>query len=230
MVVYGKRKTKYILSTKPVNGDGEGAVYPVSGRDDILVKIYQKSMRTTEKEYQVMEAISGTGTMLGEFPLDIVYERGKFAGYIFEKEDQYISPVETPVEVHKNTGIQLNSTIAILISIIFGLLLSIAIYFSVFPYLERYIQNENLIYYLNGIPMIIGGWIIMIPVSLKIKDMGIVSVVFSIVAFAAGSGILFGLNWLLVTLIKIVVAIVWAIFPTIFAIALVIWIVKYVFK
>lgn len=228
MIVYGKRKTKYVLSKRPISGDGESAVYPVSERPDILAKIYQKAMRTTEKEYQVMEAVNGTGSMLGEYPLEIVYERGKFAGYIFEKEESYIQTPEP--EIHTTIPVEskkeLSSAAVILLSIITGLVLSGITYFLLFPMLSRSIAQENVFYYFKGIPMIIGGWTALILMLVKVTDRSFISVILSTVSFIIGSIVVFSGIWLIITLLKTAAAIVWAILPTVITIVIVVWIVK----
>lgn len=232
MIVYGSRKTKYILSKKPSSGDGECAVYPVSERPDILAKIYQKAMRTTEKEYQVMEAINGTGMMLGEYPLEIVYERGKFAGYIFEKEEPYFQQAEPapnailPIEPKK----ELSSAAVILLNIIAGLVLSGIMYLFLFPTLFTSISHENIFYYFRGIPMIIGGWAALILMLLKINNRGFLSVVISAISFIIGNIAVFCGIWLIITLVKTAAAIVWAILPTVLTIIIIVWIVKAIIR
>lgn len=227
MVVYGKRRTKYVLSSRPVSGDGEGAVYPVSGRNDILAKIYQKSARTPEKEYQVMDAINGSGTMLGEFPMEIVYQHGKFAGYIFENEERYNQSVEMPVETgsRKTVG-ALNSTVVVLISIVLSLLMSGMLRFKIYPELASNIQPENLAFYFSGIPILLGGWALMFLVVLKIREMGILAILFSVIAFIAGGSVAFGINWLIIAAIRTTLTIVGAVLPSVILILLLVWGIK----
>lgn len=225
MVVYGKRKTKYILSKIPVGGDTDGAIYPVSGREDILVKIYQSNMRTRETENRVIEAMNGVGVMLDANPIDLVYERGKFVGYVLEKEEEYeplveeIKPIEKPVK-EKN----LNPAVIMLLDIIFGLLLSYAVYFWFFPRLANRIETDKLMYYFSGVPMIVGGWIALIMTAKKVGADSFFDVLLGIIAFIVGCAVLFFLTGAIITVVTIAVSILWAILPTVIVVGIVVWI------
>lgn len=226
MVVYGKRNKKYVLSTKPVRGDDEGAIYPVSGQRDLLVKVYQRSMRTLATEQRVIDTINGVGSMLGEYPIDIVYERGKFVGYTLEANNEYSEPrastehIESPRKPVRK-GERLNAGIVWLISILVAGLLSCIIYYLIFPKLAFGIESQFVMYYFNGIPMIIGGWILLLLIKFKVPNMGVSSVFLDIVAFCIGSGTLFGMNWLIITGINLVISVIWLLLPMLIGIAVV---------
>lgn len=229
MIVYGKRKTKYVLSKKPVRGDGESAVYQVSGRNDILVKIYQKQMRTLEKEYQVTEAINGTGAMLGEFPIDMVYERGKFVGYVFENEESYQPVEEESIAVPQSKGGMSEATV-VMLSVVLGMGLSAAMYFGAFPVISRSILPENLPYYFKGIPMIIGGWLGLMFILIKFERDEFKTIILSTLVFICGNIAVFCLTWLLIAVIKTAVAVIGAVMPIVIAAAAIIYIIKKVLR
>ena len=85
MIVYGKRRKKYVLSQTSVSQDYDGAIYSVPGNPDIMVKIYQPEYCTPETEKMVIDTANGKCSMLGESPVDVVYANGRFVGYIFEQ-------------------------------------------------------------------------------------------------------------------------------------------------
>ena len=99
MIVYGKKRKKYVLSDRPISQNHDGAVYSVPSNPDIMVKIYRTEYCTAETEKRVIDTANGTCSMLGEYPVDIVYSRGKFAGYIFERSApaEPVKSAEKPV-------------------------------------------------------------------------------------------------------------------------------------
>jgi len=77
----------YKTTDKPFAGGGEGAIYDISGNPDIVAKIFRVDKRTAERERKlsIMVGIKPPHIEQYSWPLDMLYENGKFAGYIMRK-------------------------------------------------------------------------------------------------------------------------------------------------
>lgn len=225
MIVYGKRRKKYVLSQTSVSQDYDGAIYSVPGNPDIRVKIYQPEYCTPETEKTVIDTANGKCSMLGEFPMDVVYANGRFVGYIFEQSVPNVSddiPVELPITPRRGMG----AVTALLLSIAAGMVLSALIYFVVFGVLEGMIGGAFCRWNFDGIPMIIGGWCLMMFVYLQFRDSGMQAVVVGIAAFLMGAVFVFGLICMIVKMLSLAWILTEALLPTILTIVIVIWLLK----
>lgn len=230
MIVYGKWHKKYILSQVAVSQDFDGAVYSVPANPDILVKIYQPEYRTAETEKLVIDTANGKCSMLDESPVDVVYTNGRFAGYIFEAsapvaplelDDEPIPPVRQQREM--------NSLGVLLSSIAVGLCLSGLIFFVAFDWLRAMFGNPYCYWNFNGIPMIVGGWTLMLFAFIQFRDRGAQTIAIAFVAFILGAVVVFGLISLIVWLLSLAWTLSKAILPTVLTIIIVVWIVKAIF-
>ena len=227
MIVYGKRRKKYVLSQDPVSQDYDGAVYPVPANPDVLVKIYQPEYRTSETEKLVIDTANGKCSMLDESPVDVVYSNGRFAGYIFEP-----SAPSAPVEVDDapqptvKPRAGMNEVAVLLICIAAGLGLSALAYLVVFDKLRVMIGDPYCYWNFNGIPMIVGGWALMLIALFQFRDRGMQAVVIGIVGFLLGAAVVFCLISLLVWSLNLAWVLTKALLPTVLVIVIVVWLLK----
>lgn len=227
MIVYGKRRKKYVLSQNAVSQDYDGAVYSVPANPDILVKIYQPEYRTSETEKLVIDTVNGKCSMLDESPVDVVYANGRFAGYIFETSAQSV-PVE-PIDVLPPPSVpraRMNEMTVLLICIVIGLGLSALAYFIVFDILNSIIGDPYCYWNFDGIPMIIGGWALMLITYFQFRERGAQAIVISTVAFLLGSAVVFGAISLVIWLLSLAWTLAQALLPTVLTIAIVVWLLK----
>lgn len=228
MIVYGKGRKKYVLSEKPVSRAYDGAVYEVPADPDVLVKIYQTQYRTSETEKLVIDTVNGKCSMLDESPMDIVYSKGRFAGYTFEPSAPKLpdSDFDVPERTVKKRNGEMNSAVVLLICLAAGLGLSALTYFVIFESLWSWIGGAYCYWNFNGIPMIVGGWALMLLTYFRSRDKGGQTVVVSIVAFLLGAALVFGVISLIVWLLSLAWTLAKALLPTILTIVIVIWLIK----
>ena len=233
MIVYGKHRKKYVLSAAPVSQEYDGAVYSVPAEPDYLVKIYQQEYRTPETERHVIDTVNGTSRMIEEFPVDVVYANGRFAGYIFERSAPEV-PVEEPIDIPVNPAKpprnELGNATALIISALIGICLSLLIYFWIFGLLEKGIGDPYCHWNFNGIPMIVGGWIVLFLAFFQFRDRGAQTVILSAVGFVLGAILMFALISLLVFLIDLVSQLFVLLLPSIIIVVVIICLIKSVLK
>jgi DNA-binding helix-hairpin-helix protein with protein kinase domain len=90
MVVYTGKTGKTYTRVEPFLGKGgEGAVYAIAGMPDYVLKIYLQGKATETKHRKLLAMLN---TKMPEsaiqqitWPVDIVYENGKIAGYVMPK-------------------------------------------------------------------------------------------------------------------------------------------------
>ncbi len=233
MVVYGQRKTKYVLGSTPVSGDYDGAIYPVSGRGDILVKIFPKNMRDMEKENEVIAAMNGLGVSIFPQPIDMVYERGKFAGYVIENQEAYNKPPEPEITPPATTRtLALPPVAVILMLLCSGLGISAIFLLKIFPMLAVGVFHRYTEFYFGGIPAVIGGWVglILAVLATKDKDQEIGTFVAGVVAFVVGLVLICLANWLIVMALAMALNVLAAVLPSIILIVALIYVVKSVLR
>lgn len=228
MIVYGKKKKKYVLSQNPVSRDYDGAVYSVSGNQDILIKIYQPEYRTPETEKLVIDTANGRCSMLDENPVDVVYANGRFAGYIFETSAPDL-PVEAPLEIQPVRREGLSTPLAALICIAASVLLSALVYFVIFDKLRPIVGEPYGFWNFNGIPMILGGWVCMGLSLFYFQQKGGLTAVLGVLGFLVGAAVVFLAVSLLVWLIITAWSIVKLVLPAVVTVAALVWVVKSVF-
>ncbi len=105
MKIYnGKNKSVYRLYDKPLGTGGEGAVYEIENDSQHVAKIYHEAKKfDTEEKRQTLRAKIETmismnirttidGVLRIAWPQDILFENGKFVGYVMPK-------VSTPYKI-----------------------------------------------------------------------------------------------------------------------------------
>lgn len=225
MIVYGKRRKKYVLAQNPVSQDYDGAVYAVPNNKDILVKIYQPEYRTPETEKLVIDTANGKCSMLDENPVDVVYANGRFAGYIFETSAPALPADDIP-EVRPVRREGLSTPLALLICCGASLIFSVLIYFVIFNLLRTAVGEPYGYWNFNGIPMIVGGWVLMGMSFFYFRDRGTLTAILGVIAFPVGAAVIFGAIVLLVWLVMMAWSILKLIFPVLLTAGIVIWLVK----
>ena len=224
MIVYGKYKQKYVLSAKPVSQDHDGAIYTVPGNPDIKVKIYRPEFRNSSMEKQVIDTANGTCSMLDEFPTDVVYSNGRFAGYIFEDAVEE-APLPDPIPLPPvKTG--MSEAAIVLIGLGVGIAISLLIYYVLFGVIADAVGETYAFWNFKGVPMILGGWALMVLTFLKFRDQGNATLIASLVAFPVGVGLVFGVICLLVWLIAAAFSMLEITLPILLLFALLIWAIR----
>jgi formylglycine-generating enzyme required for sulfatase activity len=77
----------YQADDTPFASGGEGSIYDITGNRELVAKIYNPDKRTTERERKVavMSGIKPSVIEQYAWPLDPLYEKGAFAGYVMPK-------------------------------------------------------------------------------------------------------------------------------------------------
>lgn len=250
MMVYGRNREKYSLAHKPVTAEYDSDNYEVQGRESYRAKIYHRELRTKEKENEVLEALGGGSWALPEVPCDVLYQGGRFAGFLYESYDSFEMPAladaaETYVESGYSgrnvfsgsenieklqvTGIQ--AGIFLVSAFVEG--------FVFVPVFDNLVSRGNeilsVLSMLNaeGIVALIAGVILQVLFFLKSgKNSGNLAVMAGggLLANLAGSALWMGVLILLSLLLTGVIGLVRAILPTVILIAILIYALKHFFK
>ena len=67
---------------------GEGKIYEVKGRSDLLVKVYKTTTKELQKKIEYMKNHPPTSLLSKgciAWPIDIIYQNGKMAGFVMPK-------------------------------------------------------------------------------------------------------------------------------------------------
>lgn len=125
MTVYIGKTGKTYERVEPFLGKGgEGAVYAIAGMPDYVLKIYLDG-KATETKYRKLQAMldtkmSESAMQQITWPLDIVYENGKFAGYVMPRlsgteelnvmySDKYKCSLMEKLTIARNLCVAVNS-------------------------------------------------------------------------------------------------------------------------
>jgi len=86
-IYIGTTGTEYDVSNDSFAGGGEGSIHTVVNYPLIVAKIFNENNRTTERERKIsaMVKIHPDFEVQYSWPMDIIYENGKFAGYVMPK-------------------------------------------------------------------------------------------------------------------------------------------------
>lgn len=250
MMVYGRNREKYALEHKPITEEYDSDNYKVQGRENFRAKIYHRELRTKEKEKEVLEALGGESWVLPEVPCDVLYQGGRFAGFLYESYDSFEMPAQTDtVETYvedgspernvfgrsENTG-KLQAA-----GIQTGIFL-VSAFLEVFvlvPVFDKLVSGGNeildVLSMLNarGITALIAGVVLQVLFFLKIgKNSGNIAVMAGggLLANLAGSVLWMGMLVLLSLLLTGVIGLVRAILPIVILVVIVIYVLKYFFK
>lgn len=77
----------YRVQSAPFAGGGEGDIYDVVGVSGYVAKVYKPDKRTAERERKLSVMVSNKPNVMEQYawPLDVLYENGRFMGYIMPK-------------------------------------------------------------------------------------------------------------------------------------------------
>lgn len=230
MIVYGHGKRKYELTTA-LKVDCDGTVYTVNGNPGVCAKIYEKSYRTDDMEQRVINAANGTSSMLREFPIDVLYQHGRFAGYTFE---DFSTPAPIDYDEPSEPVRRTHHGIAVVVPVAAAVIMSLLIYCFVFPALSIGMDTYVRLFCARGLTMIIGGWAAMLLFMAKgasqIDSEGLAAVV-SAVSYAIGAALICGVIYVLVAILSLAYSIIVAVLPTLVIIGVIIYVLKkYVFR
>ena len=237
MIVYGRKRTKYVLGGYPQESSYDGSIYSVERNQDKLVKIYDPEYREPDEESRVLAAIR-EGRNLGDgIPTDAVYLQGQWVGYVFDRAAESIEPTPTPTLDSEPQPVPVkppidNGGLMALICVISGLVLSALIYFVLFDMITANMESVYVQYNLSGFPMIIFGWLFMIPTFFRTRRHGnsTAALVVGILAFVVGAVVAFGFIWLIVSLVRLSASLLTALLPTIIVIVIVVVLIKSLFR
>lgn len=229
MEVYSKYNKPYKLSRKPVKKEGNGSVYDVSGDSSVQVKLLDKAYCTDAMERSVEDAIF-SGTM-DPAPREIIYYRNRFAGYVIPRQEEElpIIPDSDPLPVQNPVPQSLpdtSSPLPLLAMIAFGILGSVLVHFAVFPALSAGMDSTVRTAQFNGIPMIIGGWILLLIAAAKSTSRGWGMTVFGSLGFVLGAAFICGLISAVIGLFFAATGVLYALLPTIITIVVIVVILK----
>lgn len=230
MIAYGHGKRKYELTTA-LKVDCDGTVYAVSGNQGVCAKIYEKSYCTDDMEQRVINAANGTSSMLREFPIDVLYQHGRFAGYTFEdfstpEPVDYDEPSEPVQKTHHG--------IAVVVPVASAIIMSLLIYCFVFPRLAIGMDTYVRLFCVRGLTMIVAGWAAMLLFMAKGAaqiDSEELTAVVSIVSYVIGAALIYGVIHVLTAILSLAYSIIVAVLPTLVIIGVIIYVLKkYVFR
>lgn len=231
MVVYGKYKTKYVLMKEPHCSDSDGAYYKIQSMPDKQAKLYFKNFRTKEQEYKVISAINGDMPLEKEDPIEVVYNNGKFVGYITDFEESYDVPEEIDVGViSDHPRISFSPSMGIIFCAIIGLVLSAVLYLFAFNHIASLCSETVAFYNFNGFPMMVGGIAALVFCAYYFKDRAGLSVLLSIPAYIIGASLIFLVIFVLVNVIEIAMSLIVPVISFLVVAALVVWGIKYLLK
>jgi serine/threonine protein kinase len=89
MIYYGKGKLQYDLPDRPIAAGGEGEIYNINGKNNLVAKIYKPNKLNPEKERKLVKMIdyppeAGVLTQIA-WPRDVLYSNGNFVGFVMPK-------------------------------------------------------------------------------------------------------------------------------------------------
>ena len=88
MIFKGKNGTSYKIIEPAIGKGGEGYIYQINGMPNFILKAFFNSKRTKEKERKLLAMLEiPLSNNIDDvvWPRDVVYENGKFAGYVMPK-------------------------------------------------------------------------------------------------------------------------------------------------
>ena len=89
MNLRGKGGLQYALSAKPLAAGGEGEIYSISGKPNLVAKIYLPGKTSAEKERKLVKMVDfppdrSVLTQIA-WPQDVLYNAGRFVGFVMPK-------------------------------------------------------------------------------------------------------------------------------------------------
>ena len=129
MEYYGKNG-KYSLASQPMKQGGEGAIYAINGRSDLVAKIYFKERITTElaEKLAFMSNNPPDASILSQiaWPQDVLREQnGDFVGFVMPKlkidsdlKEIYVYPPKKDLQITYEQKIIIAINICVVISAI----------------------------------------------------------------------------------------------------------------
>lgn len=182
---------------KPIAKEGNRAIYNVKNDPSIQVCLYDSSSRNQQSEFEVMSALNGGGFIGIAHPVDVVYIKGKFAG--FTLMPTYSAPVQPePVK----SSFELNAIMCVGIVALAATALSLLGHFVLFPDLDLICR-----YPVIEIVMLLVGWGVALFVSIWKRDSHLLSVLGGIGAFLVALIAVFFLSLAIVQLVLFTISI-----------------------
>lgn len=92
MAIYTNRDQQRVVTVQELGRGGEGIVYTIAGRTDVVAKIYHPDQRTRQKQAKLTAMLSkpphDSGAKLTPphcalaWPMDLLFAQGQFAGFL----------------------------------------------------------------------------------------------------------------------------------------------------
>lgn len=253
MRLQGRNNVQYVIDEKRVIAElSDGTVYQVSNKSDMKAKLLMSALCTTAKEEELNSTVRGEISAVGETPVDLLYRRGSFVGYVFresQKSDLNISEsfhgtsedIESYGNKEESMWTQKNDNQILKFGISIGscILFSILNYLVLFGAYCNFVTGnfadiaQNCIYFnFSGIPSILSGCILVAAVDFGLgkKLDGVAYYVLQPILYLAGMLAWYVLSTLIIFMIAFAVRIFIAIIPTVIVIAVIVVILKSIFK
>lgn len=184
MVVNGSSGERYSLNKKKRHTGRTYTEYPIMGSGGYIARIYDRKLRKAMIEAEVKEAVFTGNYYEDEQPLNVLYSRNKFIGYLYKGEFEYeiaSNNEETELADADNVYRQSNhidsELFVIALQIAAGIVATAIGWFIVYPAYQRTIDSHMTEFssfvrdltQLNykGIPAILVGIILQIVVLIK---------------------------------------------------------------
>jgi hypothetical protein len=235
MIVYGRNQTKYVLGGLSTESAYDGTIYAVEGNADQLVKVFEPNFRTDDNENRILAAIRQRRDIAGEIPIDAAYMQGAFVGFVYERSAAPEPPVGTfdpppaaPSSTPQPQAVRGDGAGMAIYCVLAGLLMSAAVYFWIFNTLATTVDAVVIQYNMQGLPMIILGWLFMLPTFFRMRrnGSGWAALILGILAFIVGAVTAFCFIWMIVALVRMSASLLQGLLPTILVIAFLIWLYK----
>lgn len=106
MRVDGRNHTIYECDNTSKRKTSGGTVYSISNNQGLEAMLLDRSLCTKEKEIQVVNAMNGIGEWYGPQIRDILYTHGKFRGYVYYKVEEPASEITTEESPEYTNNVQ----------------------------------------------------------------------------------------------------------------------------
>lgn len=243
MIAYGRNKMKYSLENRAARAEAGCQDFHVKGREETLfARIYDRGLRSRDREEEVRMAMEGGGSSLLQTPVDILYVGGRFAGFLYydysAQEPAFTEEIsqEEPNLSGEVSGMKQNEggRVLMVIPVVEAILLTLLVKFIIFPiYVGLVYQNAGIGY---TISLMAGGWVpaiagcaalglAYVKVLASAGSPGLVAVGCTL-AFLAGTLVLLALATIVTAVLNAAVTLLLAALPTIIVAVVIIYIIK----
>lgn len=124
MAYIGSKGDTYVIETPPLGKGGEGSIYRLKGKPNLVLKIFNPDKRNETRHKKLLAMIktplSPNAMKQVTWPVDVVYENGAFVGYVMPLlkrvedlnvmySDKYICTLSERITIAKNLCAAVNA-------------------------------------------------------------------------------------------------------------------------